>query len=241
MNRKRHTTLKNNIRRTCLFVPLFLIFGCAKTSTPPVNIPPPPPQRESVLPHLNKIHSGIDGSIKTNIQIEDQIKKQKQEVLNQRLDISEAIIQAEKLKNKIENNESVFKQDIISLIDVLKKVETRNLFLEKQNEELETKRKEQAEILRITKDDAVITYKKLIDKENEVSELRTQNGFLSSSLSKKNVEVENLKKQIEKEKVKSAKSSVYKNWVIGIVAAFVLWTILKNVLMIYFPMTKFRI
>jgi hypothetical protein len=93
----------------------------------------------------------------------------------------------------------------------------------------------------MTKEDASITYRKLLDKENEASELRSQNKFLANSLNIKNTEVESLKKSLEKEKIKSARATVYKNWVYGLVGGFLLWIVIKNILMIYFPMTKFRI
>jgi tetrahydromethanopterin S-methyltransferase subunit B len=241
MNRKKHTIFKKRISILSILIPIFLISGCAKDPTPPVAIPVAPPVKESVVPHLKRVTKGIDDSLESNTKIDSKLKEQKDTVLQQQMTISETIAKTERLKDKIVADEIIKELEVVDIINDLKTMETRNLFLEKQNSELETIRTEQEAILKMTKEDASITYRKLLDKENEANELRSQNKFLANSLNVKNNEVETLKKSLEKEKIKSARATVYKNWVYGLVWGFILWIIIKNILMVYFPMTKFRI
>ena len=241
MNRKKHTILKRRIGITALVIPLLLISGCAPKQTPPIAIPIAPVVTESVVPSLQKVSSGIDRGLDTNHQIDTKIKQQQNTVLEQKIVIVETIAKVERLKEKAKAKQLIEEIELIDIINDLNKIQQRNLFLEKQNTELDTIRKDQEAILKMTKEDASITYKKLMDKENEAKELRSQNTFLAKNLENKNKEVESLKKNLQKEKVRAARASVYRNWIIGIVSAFVLWTIVKNVLMMYFPLTKFRI
>lgn len=240
MNRKRHTLLKNRVSTFSLVVAVMLISGCAK-DTPPVAIPVSPPTKESVVPSLRKVSDGIDRSLDSNSKIDSKIRELNDTVLKQKLTISETIAKAEKIREKALAEQLIKEIELIEIITSLKTIEQRNLFLETQNSELETIRKDQEAILKMTRDDASITYKKLIDKENEATQLREQNAFLSTNLNLKNQEVETLKKDLSKEKVKSARANVYRNWIFSLVGGFVLWIIIKNVLMVYFPMTKFRI
>ena len=241
MNHKRHTNLKKRFLRLSLLIPILIISSCITSTTPKVDIPPPPKLVESVVPSLKKVSDGIDKTIETNKKIDDKIKEQRSTVLEQKLSIVETIAKVERLQEKIISDQLIKEIEILDIVTELKAIETRNLFLEKQNSELDAIRTEQEAILKMTKEDASITYKKLLDKENEANELRNQNSFLSKNLQLKNSEVEKLKTELSKEKIKAAKASVYKNWIIGLVSAFVGWVIIKNILMIYFPMTKFRI
>jgi hypothetical protein len=240
-NNKKHTILKKRLKICSVLFPIFLLFGCSKDITPPVVIPIAPVKIESVVPQFNKISVGIDSTIKSNLKIENKIKDQHKELSIQQLAILEAIAQADKFKEILLVNKCISEIDSINFINNLRSIETRNLFIEKQNIELEELRKEQSEILKMTKEDASITYRKLLDKEQEANSLREQNDYLGKNLIVKSNEVVQLQKDLEKEKIKSAKATVYKNWVIGLVTIFILWLIIKNVLMVYFPMTKFRI
>jgi hypothetical protein len=241
MNRKKHTKIKRNISFLSILIPCFLIFGCARDVTPPVAIPVAPPIRQSASPQFIKVSKGIDDTIKSNYKIEEKVKQQLQEILNQRINITETITNTEKLKNQLKDYSDISNEGPTNIIDGLRKIEARNLFLEKQNGELSSLQKEQAEILRMTKDDATITYRKLLDKEQEANDLRSQNSFLGKNLLIKNGEVQQLQKDLEKAKIDAAKAKVYKYWVWGLVGGFVLWTIIKNVLMIYMPTSRFRI
>ncbi|MBF0207901.1 MAG: hypothetical protein HQK53_13540 [Oligoflexia bacterium] len=240
MNKKRHTLLKKRLSIASVLIPCFLLFGCAR-DIPPVAIPVAPIKRESAAPHFIKVNSGIDSTIKSNTKIGEKIKEQKRELVAQKLTITETITEAEKLLSMLKDYKCVSDIEIINVVDGLHVIETRNLFLEKQNNELEALRYEQEEILKMTKEDATITYRKLLDKENEADALRDQNDYLGKNLKLKNEEAETLKQKVKDVEVKLAKANVYKYWVWGLVGGFLLWTIIKNVLMIYSPMTKFRI
>lgn len=240
MNKKRHTIFKRRLSITVLIIPLLLISGCVK-DTPPVGIPKAPIVRESVVPSLKKVTDGVERSLESNTKIDSKLQEQRNTVLQQKITITETIVKVERLREKVLAEEAIKEIEVIDIINDLKTIESRNLFLEKQNGELEIIRKDQEAILKMTKEDASITYRKLIEKENEANELRSQNKFLASNLDVKNKEVESLKQKLEKEKVKSARAGVYRNWIIGLSVGFIVWLIIKNILMVYFPMTKFRI
>jgi hypothetical protein len=241
MNKRKYSNVKRHLSVSSVLLAVFIIFGCAPKTTPPSIIPPPPAKIESVAPSLRKVSDGIDRTIETNTKIDTTIKQQRETVLRQKIKISETITKVEKLREKVLAEQLIKEIEVVEIINDLRTIEQRNLFLETQNGELENIRKDQAAILKMTKEDASITYRKLMDKENEANELRNQNTFLATNLTTKNQEAETLKKNLEKEKVKAAKASVYRNWIFGLVGGFVLWIIIKNVLMVYFPMTKFRI
>lgn len=217
-----------------------LIINC-NPKNPPVNIPPPPKQSETVVPHLHKVETGVDSSIEQNSKMDEKIKQQKTNVKEQQLTIEETIAYSEKLRERIKSNQAIYEIEVLNILNGLKKIQTRNLFLEKQIDEMDLIISNQSTILAKTKKDVEITYKKLIDKENETTELRSQNQFLSENLKIKSVEVEKLKENLNKEKEKTANAKVYKTWVIWIIVGIVVWIILRNLLMIYFPATKFRI
>lgn len=240
-NRKKYTILKKRSAILSILLPCFLIFGCARDITPPIAIPVAPHKMESAVPTFTKVNSGIDNTIRVNDKLGSKIREQKEQFKIQQLDISETLKNAEELLNILSVYSCVPDNEIVSVIDGLHKIEIRNLFLEKQNDELEAIRKEQEEILKMTKEDATITYRRLIDKENEADILRDQNDYLGKNLQNKNDEVANLQKILKNKEVDLARANVYKYWVWGLVAAFVLWNIIKNVLMMYNPMTRFRI
>jgi hypothetical protein len=239
-NKKRHTILKRRMSVLTMLIPCFLMFGCAKDITPSNIIPPAPKATASVLPSMNQVNTGIDNTIKENLKLEQKLKEQKEVVLEQKIEIVEAIAQAEKMKQKVIANEVISELETTNLIDQLKKVETRNLFLETKNTELSSVKDEQDKLLKELKTNSSETLQKLLAKEDEAYNLRTQNDYLGTLVTNKNSEVTALQKALEKEKVKAATAGVYRNWIIGIVSGFVLWTIVKNIIMIYSPI-KFRI
>lgn len=241
MNRKKHTLLKKRSIIASILIPCFLIFGCARDITPPVAIPVAPQKTASAVPTFTKVNSGIDDTIVSNNKLGSKIKEQKEQFKIQKLDIEETLNNAEELLIILGEYACVPNDDINEVINGLHKIEARNLFLEKQNDELEAIRKEQEEILKMTKEDATITYKRLIDKENEADILRDQNDYLGKNLQNKNDEVLSLQKTLKDKETALARANVYKYWVWGLVAAFILWNVIKNVLMMYNPMARFRI
>ena len=218
-----------------------ILNGCSHTTTAPALIPPAPKQSESVVPHMQKVNRDIDNTIKTNVKLSEKLTSQKQSINDQRLAIVEALTQAEKMKTTIKANGVVTELDTNNLIIELKHAQDRNMFLETSNAELITLKTEQEKTLDTLKQDGEDTLSKLYVFQDETLILRGQNKWLGGSLILKNKETETLKLDLSKEKEKSAKSGVYKHWVIGLVAGFLLWTIIKNVLMVYLPTTRFRI
>lgn len=215
-----------------------MLMGCSQ-STDPIT-PPVVKQTESVLPTLKKVDSNIDNSVQTNIKLQEKIKDQQQTVTDQKIAIAEAINDAEKLKNKILANEVITELETINMIEKLKKVEARNLFLEIQNSELSKVREDLEKLLQTLKLDSNKSLQQLQAKENETSQLREQTQYLNNIVKSRSEEVQKLKNDLTKTKVKAATAGVYRNWIIGIVSGFVLWTIIKNIIMIYSPI-KFRI
>ena len=131
-------------------------------------------------------------------------------------------------------NKTLVEKDATDLIDELSKVKSRNMFLELENTDLSKLKDEQELNLENMKNSLTKAEGLVIGKENEANELRTQNDFLGKNLATKNKENEKLVKE-------AATANVYKHaiwWAIGL---FLLYTILKNVLMIYFPAIRFRV
>lgn len=240
MNRIKHILHPMKVWSLVTLIPCFLLVGCVKNVPIDSLVPPPPKVEESVLPSFVKVGDGIDNTIEENIKLNQKIKEQQQAVLDQKITISEALAQAEKIKEKVIADLDISTMEATNLITELKKVETRNLFLETTNSELTSITKDQETILNDLKIKATETLQKILSKDNEISNLRTQNDYLGNALNAKNKDIEQLQKDLKKQQTISARASVYRNWVIGIVSCVVLWTIIKNILMAYFPI-KFRI
>jgi len=215
--------------------------GCNPKELPNPIIPPPPKQTESVIPTVKQARVEVDETIINNVKIGDKLGENKQTVSDQKISILEALAQAEKIKEKALAKVAISELEALNLINELKKVEARNLFLEKQNDELSKLSKDQEKILKIIKETLDKTEKLVYDKEKEAYKLREQNIYLSENLTDKSEESEILKKQLQKEREVSASAKVYKHWVVGLVSSFIAWLVIKNILMIYFPLTKFRI
>ena len=223
-----------------LILSVFLYFGCATKTSPPVAIPVAPKVAESALKDLSKVKEGIDTSIDSNTKIDNKVKEQLQKVLEQKLSIEDALAQAERINEKVLAKQAITEIESLNLVDEIKKVKVRNLFLETQNSEFDKLIKDQAETLKITKLGADETELKLRDKEQEANQLREQNTFLATNLNNKNNEVENLKKDLTKEKEISASAKTYRNIIWGIAGAWLLLLIIKNVLMSINPTSRYR-
>ena len=230
------------MKKILLLASIFLMFGCNNNpDIPRAIIPPAPKQAQSALPSIKKVDNGVNESIVNNGRLGQNIEESKQTINDQNLSIIEALAQAEKMRDKALSKVIITELEVTNLISELKKVQTRNLFLERQNQELIKLKDGQDKILEIIKNTLGETEHLISDKEIEANELRTQNEFLVKNLSLKNDESEKLKFLLQKEKEKSATASVYKNWVVGLVVSFIAWLAIKNILMIYFPLAKFRI
>jgi len=216
-----------------ILLSLVVIASCAK-NTPPVNIPPAPQERESARPDLANVQSNIDQSLRNNIEIMGKVKNQKNLTDAQQNNIKIAINKASELQQKIKSGNSVTNEDIDLLISYMNKVERHSLVLEKEIDELIELIKKQDIMLSEAVKNARLAMNKVIDKDREVRELRDQNKFLGVNLNLKNIENEKLKKS-------KATNSTYKRLFWYFVLGFAAWTIIKNLLMIYLPSTKFRI
>ena len=232
--------LNKNMKRSLTLLSSLLLVNCAAKTLPPVAIPIAPPISESALKDLSKVKSGINESLSKNSKLDEKIKDQLKNVIDQKESIQNALDQAQKINDKVIAKQSITEQESFNLVTEIKKVKVRNLFLETQNIDSANLIKEQSLVLKVTQVGADDVEVKLRNKEQEANQLREQNKFLGNNLDIKNIESENLKKDLSKEKVKSAQAGVYRNWILGLVGAFLLWTVVKNVISIYSPI-KFRI
>ena len=217
-----------------------LIMGCGSKTTPPVAIPVAPPVAESAKPSLEKTQRDIDGSLEENIRIQEGLKDQKNAVREQQINISEALAQAERIREKALAAQLISELEAMNLINELKKVESRNLFLEKQTEELARNNENQKRLLEDARKHAKETMDKLIAKENEARELRDQNKFFATNLDLKNKEVESITKEKEKLIKEKADAMVYKKLFWYAIGLYVLLLIVKNVWMSINPSARLR-
>lgn len=203
---------------------LFL-FSCGHELS---DIPTPPISIESAKENITKTRESIDSSLDNNKKIQEKIKSQERTITSQKLEIREALIRAEKIKEKVERLEQISKEDTFILAEQLKKVEERNMFLELETLDLGNINSQQLKDLEKAKKESENALEKVILKDNEVKELRQQNTNLTSNLQLKNKEVLKLNKELSNAKV-------YKNWVIGLAVAIVLFLAVKLILSYYKP------
>ena len=207
-----------------ILIPLLGLFMLSCSPKIPV-IPKAPIVSESALKDLKNTQTGIDDSLDDNKKIKEKLKTQEKTIYSQKMEIEEALLQAEKIKEKVKKLEQVTNEETYMLVEQLKKVHTRNLFLETETKELTKTNENQLKILEETKKDAQKTLEKLIKAESELGELRIQNTYLSENLGKKNSEVLKLSKDLSNAKV-------YKNWIIGVVVFIIILIIAYIVLAI---------
>lgn len=198
---------------------LFMISCSPKISV----IPKAPIVSESALADLKNTQTGIDDSLDDNKKIKEKLKTQEKTIYSQKMEIEEALVQAEKIKEKVKKLEKVTNEDTYMLVEQLKKVHTRNLFLETETKDLVKTNENQLKILEDTKKDAQKTLEKLVKAESELGELRNQNAHLVGNLEKQNNEVLKLSEKL-------ATASVYKNWIIG-VAIFIIILIIAYIIL----------
>lgn len=199
-----------------------LVLGC--TTKVPV-IPKAPIVSESAVKDLKKTQSGIDTSLDDNKKIQEKLKSQEKTISAQKTEIQEALLQAEKIKEKVKKLEQVTSEDTYILVDQLKKVQARNLFLENETKELAKTNENQLKVLENTKKNAQETLEKLVKLESETKELRNQIDYLSENLAKKNGEILKLSKDLSNAKV-------YKNWIIGGVS-FILLLLVGYIVLVF--------
>lgn len=225
------------------YLMLFLIavsIGCRPT-TPDTGIPPIPPKPESSLQSFQKLDNNVGQLQAINAKLSSKIEEQKRVTEQQKNAIAEAITLTESIKKKVAANEKITEIETMNLLDELKKVKSYNMFLvDKNNELLAAKEESDASLVRV-KEVLDKTHQQIIEIEKDSSLIRDRLTASNNALMNQQKELNKLRSDLISEKRKSASASVYKNWVIGIVVSFVLWTIIKNVLMMYFPASRFRI
>lgn len=205
-----------------ILIPLLGLFMVSCSPKIPI-IPKAPIVSESALADLKKTQTGIDDSLDDNKKIKEKLKTQEKTIYSQKMEIEEALVQAEKIKEKVKKLEQVTNEDTYMLVEQLKKVHTRNLFLETATKDLVKTNENQLKILEDAKKDAQKTLEKLVKAESELGELRNQNAHLAGNLEKQNDEVLKLSADL-------ATASVYKNWIIG-VAIFIIILIIVYVIL----------
>jgi hypothetical protein len=209
-----------SVPMTTLVVP-----SCAPTvPTPIVNVIPPKVQSD-VTPQTQKI-------VATNQALQKTVQTQKASISEQTNVIIDALATAEDLRKQLQGTApEVMATNLITQLDGVK---TRNMFIEGTNAELQKQIDEQ----RVIADDAVA---KAMMKDQESREWQSNNLTKDSIIAKIGSERDSAMKERDSAKITAAKAGVYKFWVIALIGAFAGWTILKNVLMIYFPLAKFRV
>ncbi len=210
----------------CLcIITAFCFVGCSNQTTP-INIAP---KAASVMPDVRKANADVGSVVMDNVRLADKITEQKQTVMDQKIAISEAISTVEKMKGV-----EVTEIQRTSLVDTLKRVESRNLFLEGQNGELSTITSGQEKTLADLQSSLITVQGKVAAKESEADSLR-------ANLITSNNELGTTKKALEKSQQQAASAQVYKNWIIGLSIGFALWLVIKYILMAYNLLMKFRI
>lgn len=207
-----------------ILIPLLGLFMVSCSPKIPV-IPKAPIVSESALADLKNTQTGIDDSLDDNKKIKEKLKTQEKTIYSQKMEIEEALVQAEKIKEKVKKLEQVTNEDTYMLVEQLKKVHTRNLFLETETKDLVKTNENQLKILEDTKKDAQKTLEKLVKAESELGELRNQNAHLAGNLEKQNNEVLKLSADL-------ATASVYKNWIIGVVVFIIILIIAYIILVV---------
>lgn len=197
-----------------ILIPLLGLFMVSCSPKIPI-IPKATIVSESALKDLKKTQTGIDDSLDDNKKIKEKLNTQEKTIYSQKIEIEEALVQAENIKEKVKKLEQITNEDTYMLVEQLKKVHTRNLFLETETKDLVKTNENQLKILEDTKKDAQKTLEKLVKAESELGELRNQNAHLAGNLEKQNNQVLKLSADL-------ATASVYKNWIIGVVVFIII-------------------
>jgi hypothetical protein len=221
-----------------LFSILAMLGACTPTTVTPMNIPKGVPVAESARPRMEETQKGIDRSIEQNIKAQEKIKAQNQALIEQRINISEALIQAEKIKEKALAQQAVTELEAVNLVNELKKIETRNLFLEKENKALGEGIYNQVLVLESTRNHARETMFKLIEKEKEAESRKAREEHLEKSVTL--LETANTKLQKDNNNLtkEAASAKVYKRWVIVLAVGSFLSLIGYILLRTYVPLSR---
>jgi len=218
-----------------------LLIGSCAPNVPLPLVSPPPPKTASALPSVNKVDSTVVETIKTNVKLGVKIEDQKKIITEQKDAIAEALVQVQQMNIKANAKEFITVPEVGKLVEEIQKIELRNNSLETQNAELVVVKDDQAKQLAEVQTNLNDAKTLITQKESETDQLRVQYDFLSTNVNSLGKEIEKLKAEVTKQKQIAATAKVYKYWIWGLVGGFILWTIIKNALMLYLPNFKWRI
>lgn len=197
-----------------LFVFLMLVSCCA-----PKVLPPKPQVQPSVVPAIAKVE---DNTVK----LKATVAKQKEIIKSQKSEIDESIRLAEELRKQLaENMPDVPNENSTKLVDLLNSVKERNLFLEETVENLAGE---------LSFAELNLAEAKALAKGKDLESQKWEKAYNDLSL-----EYADKEEELKKAEVKAATAGVYRNWIIGLAVGYVLWLIIKNILMVYFPASQF--
>ncbi len=229
-------------KKFALLIGTFLMFSCGTDVVPASkSIPTAPVKTESVKPSLEKVKDGIGKAVTENSKVSEKLNNQKSTISNQKDVIENALKEAKAIEEKLKLKQSITEAEVTSLKLKIEQIKSENSKLLESNGALSENVRYLMHVLDSTRKDAGITSGKLDATESELTILRDQNKTIGNDLAARNKDVEAMQKQVLKSEKAAAKANVYKHWIWGIVGVFVVWTIAKNILMIYFPATRFRI
>ena len=193
-----------------------LASGCALTPEPTVFTAPK--EEQSAQPTIKKANLGVENVAKKNRQIGKQVDKQENVTAEQKAEIAEAIFLVQEMRRKLEEGKKVSAEEVASLILVLDKIRSRNLFLEASLHNLKNSVNIQAKDLMGVETHLQEAGELTIKKENETSNLRAQNeNYIKESAKWAKIAKENVR--LTK---KAASSGVYKLWFFLSIAIIVL-------------------
>lgn len=231
-----------NAKKYMMILAAGLFASCAPTTVPnSKSIPTPVAETKSVKPTIANIQGSVDKVVDDNAELKAKTKEQNQVILTQKVKITEAIAQSKRIEEKAKAKELITEIEALELTTKLKEVEKENTELEIKTVQFGESISRQATELYILRMEARQAAQEIEAKENETASVRKDNAQLASDLTARNQDVEKMQKQVLKSEKAAAKANVYKHWIWALVGGFVLWTIIKNVLMVYLPTTKFRI
>lgn len=231
-----------NLKKYALLVGTFVMFSCGPNVVSKSNtIPTAPAKTESVAPSLEKVKDGISKSITENSKVAEKLTNQKSTIADQKGIIDAALLEAKAIEEKLKAKQSISEAEILSLKTKIEQIKKENDKLLETNGALSENVRYLMDVLNSTRKESATTSDKLGKTENELAILRDQNSTIGKDLAERNKDVEVMQKQVIKSETAAAKAKVWRNAFWFLLGGFGLWTIAKNILMVYFPATRFRI
>lgn len=230
------------IKKYMIVLGSFLMFSCGPNVVPNADsIPTPPAKTESVKPSLEKVKDGVSNSILENSKVAEKVNNQNKSLVEQKNTIELALIEAKKLEEKLKTKQSINESELLSLKLKIEQIKKENAKLIETNQGMSENVRYLMDVLNSVRKDASVVTNKLNDAENELNVLRDQNKTISKNLESRNKDVEIMQKQVIKSEKAESAAKVWRNAFWILIGGFGLWTVVKNLIMIYYPTVKFRI